>query len=360
MLPSQSSSDTPDGEPAPVPRPFLILLGASLICLAKVVWPLRAPIFIGLGSSVLTRPVYERLSRRLGNRPRTAGLLMTLAFLLCILTPCAIMAVSLAHEVDRGLRWVSASLGVPADSPASLPDNIEAVFANAAETLHINRDDLRSFVGKLLQTIEETVPLALGVSLGLFGGTLLLLIGYYFFTVDGHLITRFLLRCSPLRRKETRDLIDEFRNTCSGALLSNACNCAAQGTVMGLAFVVAQVPHAIFLGIVGMFAALVPLIGSFLVWIPACLILLSHGDRIKAAIVALWCFIMVAVVDNTVKPMVLRGKLDMHGGMLLVGFVGGVGAFGPIGLVVGPLVVAFALVLLRIYQRDYVLHSGDV
>ena len=355
----QLPAHAPDGESPSIPRPFLLMLLASLLCLAKVIWPLRAPIFIGLGSAVITRPVYEWLARRLGGRPRLAGFLMTLAFLICILTPCAIMAVSLAHEVDRGLRWVSGSLGVPADHPGSLPDNIEQVFSNAAETLHINRDDLRSFVGKLLQTIEDTVPLALGVSLGLFGGTLLLLIGYYFFTVDGHLITRFLLRCSPLKREETRDLIDEFRNTCGGALLSNACNCAAQGMVMGLAFVVAQVPHAIFFGVVGIFAALVPLIGSFLVWIPACLILLSHHENIKAAAVALWCFIMVAVVDNTVKPMVLRGKLDMHGGMLLVGFVGGVGAFGPIGLVVGPLVVAFALVLLRIYQRDYVLHSTD-
>ena len=351
--------DSPDSlladEPsAPsLPRPFLLLLLASLLLVWQVVWPLRLPIFLAIGSAVTCRPLHAMLVPRLGNRPRLAGLLLTICFLVGILVPVACGCLAIAHEVEAGLRWTSETLGVPEPRPADLPAGFERVLEKVGESFHVSTEEVRSFASRLAQGLQDTVPVVLGMSLGLFGGTFLLLIGFYFFTVDGHLLTRFLLKALPLRPKQTHDLITEFRNTCSGALLSNACNCFAQAGVMGIGFLVAGVPHALFFASLGVFAALVPLIGSFLVWVPAVAILVAHEQYGWAVGLGLWCLIMVAVVDNTVKPLVLRGKLDLHGGLLLIGFVGGAAAFGPVGLLVGPIVMAFAVALLRIYQRDY-------
>lgn len=342
-----------DPAPSSLPRPFLFLLLASLFLVWQVVWPLRLPIFLAIGAAVTCRPVHFLLVPRLGNRPRLAGLLLTVCFLVGILVPVGIGCVAIAHEVEAGLRWTSETLGMPAPQPADLPAGFERVLVKLSESFHVSTEEVRSFASRLAQGLQDTVPVVLGMSLGLFGGTFLLLIGFYFFVVDGHLLTRFLLKALPLRPKQTHDLIEEFRNTCSGALLSNACNCLAQACVMGLGFVVAGVPHALFFASLAVFAALVPLIGSFLVWVPAVSILAAREQYAWAVGLGVWCLVMVAVVDNTVKPLVLRGKLDLHGGLLLIGFVGGAAAFGPVGLLVGPIIMAFAVALLRIYQRDY-------
>ena len=356
--PSTDAPSLDDANSVNLPRPFLFLLLGSLILVWQVIWPLRLPLFLAIGAAVICRPLHALMVPRLGNRPRLAGMLLTLCFLLCILMPVATVGLALAHEVEAGLRWTSETLGVPAPSAANLPAGFEHVLQRVGEIFHVSTEEVRSFASRLAQALQDTVPVVLGMSLGLFGGTFMLLIGFYFFTVDGHLLTRFLLKALPLRTKQTHDLITEFRNTCSGALLSNGCNCLAQASVMGVGFLVAGVPHALFFASLGVFAALVPLIGSFLVWVPAVTILAAHERYGWALGLGVWCLIMVAVVDNTVKPLVLRGKLDLHGGLLLIGFVGGVAAFGPVGLLVGPVVMAFAVALLRIYQRDYLGPQG--
>ena len=356
MLEPQASlaPPPPPATSPPLPLPFLLAIVTSLGCLALITWPVRVPVFFAMVFAIASRPFYERATAALGNRPRITAALLTLLFLLCIVVPLGALATVLAGEVSDGLTWVAKSVGITMDgSPDDFPNGLELGLSKISDTLHLRRQDVRSFAEHAVGAVQGHVSLMLGVPLGLFGGILLLLIGFYFFTVDGHMLSRFLLRASPLRPKETHELLVEFRNTCSGALLSTACNCAGQGLVLFAGFAVAGVPHALFFGIFSVFAALIPLVGSFLVWIPAVVILGTHGRTVAATALAVWSFVMVALVDNTVKPMVLRGKLDMHGGLLLLGFVGGATVFGPLGLIAGPLIVAFVVTLLRIYQRDY-------
>jgi predicted PurR-regulated permease PerM len=162
-----------------------------------------------------------------------------------------------------------------------------------------------------------------------------------------------------LRDSQTNELLTEFRNVTIGALLGNIINGITQGLIIFLGFFVAGIPHAAFFGIITIFTSLIPLVGSQLVWLPGA-IALGMQDRVAAGIgLGVWCTVMVLIVDNGIKPRVLRGKVEFHGGLLLLGFIGGLGVFGLAGLIAGPLVVAFALTLFRIYQRDH-LNCGVV
>ena len=339
--------------PEPVPRPFLILLLAGAFALACIGWPVRVPMFLAAVLTVVSRPIYYRLTHILRGRARLAGGLMTLMLLIGIVVPCLSLTAGALHEMAGAMAWLLDSLGFADPNLATPPELLRRGLERLASLLHLSRDEMQNYINEGLRWAQHMAPSLISASVGAFGKTFLLLIAFYFFTVDGHWLTSFVGRISPLRASETHELLTEFRNVTSAAVLGNAVNALLQASVLLLGFIVTQIPHALFFGIVAVPAALVPLVGSQLVWGPAVALLVYQGRTGTGIGLALWCQIAVLVIDNIIKPWVLRGKVEFHPGLLLLGFIGGLAMFGLSGLVAGPLVVAFALTLFRIYQRDY-------
>jgi predicted PurR-regulated permease PerM len=116
-----------------------------------------------------------------------------------------------------------------------------------------------------------------------------------------------------------------------------------QGTLCGIAFTFTGVPQAAFWGLLSTFVAPIPLVGTATVWIPACLYLWFTGSSAAAVGLALWCIIVVAGVDNFMRPYFLQGGIDAPFVVVLLAVLCGLIAFGPAGLVAGPVLMAFAL-----------------
>jgi predicted PurR-regulated permease PerM len=105
--------------------------------------------------------------------------------------------------------------------------------------------------------------------------------------------------------------------------------------------------------LVTMVLALVPFVGAAAVWIPCCLFLYFYEGRTVAAIgLALWGVLAVSMIDNIIKPMVLHGQSNLHPLLALLSVLGGVSALGPIGILIGPMIVAFLQTLLNILRRE--------
>ena len=337
----------------PLPRPFLILLISGAALLAYIAWPVRVPLFLAAVLTVVSRSIYAWMTARLGNRPRLAGGAMTLLLLAGIVVPLLSLGAGALHEVTDGLAWLRDALGFYEGDLALAPEVFQRALDKLGTIFHLNRTEVQRGVTEAVHYAQRLAPYIVTASLGAFGKTFLMLVAFYFFTVDGHWLTQFVGRISPLRPSETHELLVEFRNVTSGAVLGNAVNALLQACVLFAGFVATQIPHASFFGILALPAALVPLVGSQLIWGPA-MVILIYQQRPGAAIgLALWCTITVLFIDNFVKPFVLRGKVELHGGLLLLGFIGGLAMFGLPGLVAGPLAVAFSATLFRIYQRDY-------
>ena len=108
-----------------------------------------------------------------------------------------------------------------------------------------------------------------------------------------------------------------------------------------------------FFGLLTVIGLFVPIVGTALVWAPIGIVLIATG-RVAAGIVLLvFCAIVAVATDNLLKPLVMRGSIEMHIGLIFISVLGGLTAFGLIGVVTGPLVASFFLAMLRIYQRDY-------
>lgn len=349
----------PDGEVERVPLPLLVMLVAASLLMVYLVWPVRTPLFLAAVMALVLQPPFLWVNRILRGRRYLAGACITLLLLAGIVLPALAIVMASLNELVGGAAWLSSQLKVEGDRQLSYTELGARAASMMAEKLHLDADNVQSHLSGIIDSVQRASPQIMSASLQIFGASVLFLIAFLFLLVDGHFLTRFVGRISPLRDSQTNELLGEFRKVTIGALLGNIINGIAQGLIIFLGFVTVGIPHAAFFGIITIFSSLIPLVGSQLVYVPATIALIVQ-DRVAAGVgLAVWCTLAVLVVDNGIKPRVLRGTVEFHGGLLLLGFIGGLGCFGLPGLIAGPLVVAFALTLFRIYQRDY-LNRGIV
>jgi len=175
----------------------------------------------------------------------------------------------------------------------------------------------------------------------------------YFFLTDGPSMTRTFMRLSPLDDTHERELIDEFDRISRAVVLATVLSALVQGLLAGIGFWLAGVGAIFLLTMLTIVFAMVPFVGAASVWLPACLWLyFSEGRPVAAIILGIYGALIVSSSDNFIKPMVLAGQSNLHPLLALLSVLGGVQALGPIGILVGPMVVVFLQTLLNILQRE--------
>src|SRR5437773_6716059 len=157
----------------------------------------------------------------------------------------------------------------------------------------------------------------------------------------------------PFSAKNTEKLRQRFRDVTTSTIIGTGLTAAIQGTLVGLGFALAGIPNALFWGVVTMVFAILPVVGSGLVWAPAALAL-YFDHRYGAAIgLAVWGAIVVGNVDYVIRPMVFRRWANIHPLVTLIGALAGVPYFGILGLLIGPLALSYFFELIRMYREEY-------
>jgi predicted PurR-regulated permease PerM len=128
---------------------------------------------------------------------------------------------------------------------------------------------------------------------------------------------------------------------------------AVQAAAALIGYLIARVPSPMFFACLTFFVAFIPAVGAASVCLVAAALLLITGHTYMAIFLAIWGVVVVGLIDNVIKPLLIRGGMEIHGGVVFFALIGGLAAFGGIGLLVGPLVVAMFLALLRMYHRDF-------
>ena len=148
-------------------------------------------------------------------------------------------------------------------------------------------------------------------------------------------------------------MIREFDQISRAVVLATLLSAVAQGILAGFGYWLAGLPSVFLLTLLTMVMALVPFVGATVVWLPACLWLYVYEERTWPAILlAIYCVAVVSTADNLIKPWVLRGKSKLHPLLALLSVLGGVQALGPLGILVGPMIVVFLQTLLNILHRE--------
>jgi predicted PurR-regulated permease PerM len=199
---------------------------------------------------------------------------------------------------------------------------------------------------------------------GMVLGFALVLLSMFFFYTEGEEIVTQLSVLSPLPRRYDREFGERFKDVIDATFRGQLFTGIAQGLMTGIGLAIAQVPGAGFWGAVAALLSLIPMVGAAAVWVPASIYLVisaTMGVRPwwQAIFMILWGLIPVSLVDNIVRPWAMRGKAQLPAIPLLFAVLGGLQAFGFVGLVIGPLVFSFLMSMIEIYKRSFAPKSPE-
>lgn len=179
-----------------------------------------------------------------------------------------------------------------------------------------------------------------------------LVISLYYFLADGPAMLKTFMRLSPLDDRYEEQLLQEFSTVSRAVVVAMLLSALVQGLLAGVGYFFAGLGSVALLTMLTMLFALIPFVGGTIVWLPCCLWLFIEGRTTAAFVLAAYCIVFVSLADNVVKPFVLQGQSNLHPLLALLSVLGGVEAMGPIGIVVGPMVVAFLQALLKMFQTE--------
>ncbi|MEX0824989.1 MAG: AI-2E family transporter, partial [Pirellulaceae bacterium] len=184
-------------------------------------------------------------------------------------------------------------------------------------------------------------------------GLVVLIIAVYFFLIDGPKMIRTLMQLSPLDDRYEERLLLQFDRTSRAVVLATILSALAQGILASFGYYFAGLDSVVLLFLATTFMALIPFLGALAVWLPCALWLGFVDQRWTAAIaLAIYGAAIVSTVDNVIKVFILHGRSQLHPLLALLSVLGGVQVFGPIGLLVGPMIVVFLQTLLEILNQE--------
>lgn len=337
-------------------RRFLVaLLLGSLALVAWVAFPIAAALFLGGVLALALAPVQRRLAKRLGNRAQLSAGILTVVVLLLVIGPVIAMSAYMFKEVTDGIRFIVQT--VRGEGLNGLIEYLPSPLARLAGELQARFGDFDQLFEDQVGAQSGKAASAVGAALVATGTVALqvtmLMIALYFLLVDGRRLIGWLVEASPLRKGQTQELMSEFRKVSYAVLVSTVLTAAVQAAAALVGYLIASMPYALFFTGVTFFFAMIPVVGAAVIVLFAAFILVVTGHPGMAAFLAVWGVLVVGLVDNLVKPWLIKGDIELHGAVVFFALIGGIAAFGMIGLLVGPLAVALFLACLRIWRRDF-------
>jgi predicted PurR-regulated permease PerM len=333
-------------------RPFVLLLLLSIALLLYVAFPFRTPLFLAaVLTAVLNTPV-TRLTRALNGRRVLASALATLGVFLVIVAPLASLVTFATRESLTGFAYVRDELGVHSVEQLralSLPEPIERLLS----FFHLTEDQLFEGARRLAELAQGAAPSVLATGGQAVLSTVIMLIALYFLLVEGKRVADWIVRVSPLTEQQTIELNAELRKVTRATVIGILTTAVFQGVAAGVGYFFASIPHAGFFGMLTALVSFVPGVGTALVWVPAAASLWLAGRRIAAVLLVAFCLIVVVGAEQVGKPLLMQGQFHMHTGLIFLSLLGGLAMFGLLGIILGPLIVAFFLAMMRIYERDF-------
>jgi predicted PurR-regulated permease PerM len=326
---------------------FLILLGGAIYLGFKMVRSYLLPVIMGAFLATVSLRIYHFLrSRKLG--PKTASTIVTLALVLIIIGPLAgfvEMAISQAATLIKSLSEQQGNF-----SPKALIERFTEW--SPVQRLMPDPQTVEKQVTSSIQNLGKLITSsALGAASNLPELLLqLALIGLscFFFLIDGRKFIDWILFRLPLDRDVQTTLLNSLKETTISSILATLAAAGVQAVLMLLSFLILGVPLAVLAAGATFVFAWIPILGSTPVWIGGAIYLYTQDSPGRAAIMILLGLI-TSVSDNLVRPLVLKGKGDMHPLLSLVAIFGGIEMFGILGVFVGPVIAAVVVALLNVW-----------
>lgn len=229
--------------------------------------------------------------------------------------------------------------------------------AALVELVNPSEDDTTQYIDNGIGFLQDNLVVLGKTGASFLGnmilGTAIMVIGLYFFLLDGPRMIESFKGLSPIDDEHEEELVSEFGRVSRAVVIATLLSALVQGLLAGIGFYFAGLESIFLLTVLSAVLAMVPFVGAAAVWIPCSLYLYFIDNNMTAAIaLAIYGAAVISMADNVIKPFVLHGQSNLHPLLALLSVLGGVATLGPIGILIGPMVVAFLQTLLKILQRE--------
>lgn len=323
-----------------------------LILAGYMVWQIIQPFVTALALSIvivtICNPLYIRIKSRIPKQSKSiAAFVTTMIVLFLIVIPVVLLSSLVVKEIVTFYNDLDTG-------QLSIQNGIIALETRIQSFVPDYKIDLT----EQLKSTAEWLTGSLGA---IFKGTIstifvffISLIGSFYFFRDGKQFLEMIIKVSPLPNHEDQIIFERLGRAVRAVATGTVLVALIQGSLVAIGFALFGIERAILWGSLAAVGALMPGVGTTIVTAPAIVFLFYHGEMISGVGLLIWSMLIVGLVDNLIGPYLISRGNNLHPFIILISVLGGIILFGPIGFVIGPVIVTLFLVLLEIYHQHIV------
>lgn len=326
---------------------LLVLGGGATYLLGYLLWPFLPALVTSAVMAALVYPAYRRFETWIGQKD-VAALTATIVVFFLVLVPMVALSLVLADQIGTGIdwlrreaagllapegtlrRWLETATGYLGVEGATVPETVTAQM----------QDVVRLLAGRTLNFLSGLGGWLLQAGAAVFA--------FFYFLRDAEGIMRSVTWLIPLEPGETERLVQRSRDVIYATVYGNVVVAIVQGALGGLAFWVLGLPASALWGTVMVILSLLPLVGAPFVWVPAGVILLSTGEIARGIALLAVGTLLISTIDNYLRAVLVSDRTQLHALVVFFSVLGGLFAFGAVGIFVGPVLFVVALTILEL------------
>lgn len=322
----------------------IVLIGVLVLLTFLILKPIIISSLFALVFAFIFYPVYKKVCSITKNKNLSAALIcfILLAIIvvpLIFLIPLLIKQSYSIYSFIQGEKFLEPIYEVIVKVSAS-----EDVSKNIIIALNNSTAYLTNYFLEKIASILINSPLIL---------LHLIIISFIFFLGlrDGDKLVAYIQSLSPLSKESEKKIFEQFKDITHSVIYGQIVIGIIQGILTGIALFIFAIPNALFLTLIAILLGILPIIGPALIWIPVVVYLLAFGKGVAAVIMLFYGIFVISGIDNILRSLIVGKKTKINSGVILVSMVGGFLVFGIMGLIIGPLIIAYLLLILETYRK---------
>lgn len=325
---------------------FFSLLLATLIFAFFIFRPFWILLIMGVSFSVVLYPMYSWLYKRYF--PNWLSALFTILFFLIVLCVPLFTVGSIVLEQSQNLyHSIASNNGDTGPFLNSIGDKINEFLPNGISI------DINEKISGFVSYFTNNVANIFNTTISILFSFILLLLAMFYFLKDGEKWEQALLKLSPLLDSDDKKILNKLSQTINGVVKGYLLIAVVQGTLMGIGLAIFHVPNPAIWAVVTGIASMIPSFGTAIVSVPAIIFLFTTGYTGASIGLLFWSMLIVGTGDNFLSPYVVGHKINIPPFLILFSVLGGISLLGPVGILIGPLVVSMLYTLTDIYQQEF-------
>ncbi len=327
---------------------------AGIVLCGLIAWPFLGAITWALTLAILFAPLHAKVEKSV-KHPNVAALLSTAIVIVVVVVPAVFVVERLITEAAFGIQSLQARV-----EGGELQALLDSHPALAPFGSWIDRQfDLPSMMSAIATWLSNLGAIFVKGSLVQMVELFVTFYLLFYLLRDRLAAKSMVMSWLPLTKPETEQLLRRAVETVHATVYGTLAVAAVQGTLGGLMFWVLGLPTPLLWGLVMGLLSIVPVLGAFIVWIPAALLLILNGSWVRALVLAGWGGIVVGGIDNVLRPMFVGNRLRLHTVPAFISIVGGLLLFGVPGFILGPLAATMTMLLVEFWTRHEANQTPD-